>query len=41
MPYYMLHSIYYEYWLYAQEQEKKTDEQKGAEAISQAIEDSM
>lgn len=41
MPYYMLHSIYYDYWLYVQEQAKKSDEQRGAEAFQQAIEDNM
>lgn len=39
MPYYYLHSIYYDYYLYRLEEDKKTDEQKGAEALGRAIEE--
>lgn len=41
MPFYMLHSIYYNYWLYMEENKNKSDSQKGAEAITEVIENSI
>lgn len=41
MPFYMLHSIYYNYWLYMEENKNKPESQKGAEAISEVIENSI
>lgn len=41
MPYYMLHSIYYDYWQYQLAQEKKSDEQKASEAMDEVLRDSM
>ena len=37
LPFYVIHNVYYEYFLYAKEQEKKSSEQKGAEAIAEMM----
>lgn len=43
MPFYMFHSIYYQYFLYQKSLEKKPPEEKkqieGAQAIEEAMED--
>lgn len=41
MPFYKLHSIYYDYWIYTEEEKKKTDKEKQADAMNTMIEDSI
>lgn len=39
LPYTELHFMYYDYWLYLKEQSNKSEEEKGAEALQNAIEE--
>lgn len=41
LPYYELHLMYYMYVLQREEEKKMTEEQKGAKALGEALEDSM
>lgn len=41
MPLYEIHTMYYLFWKEKDEESKMTDEQKGAKALGQVIENSM